>query len=85
MPWFDGGCRSSSGEPFPGVLAPDEEWVLLEPHLPKRTGRGRHWKSHRVVINGMADRLEHGQRGLDGVPGSPARSWRPPSGCSYPG
>ncbi|MDW4912538.1 IS5 family transposase [Streptomyces californicus] len=38
----------------------DEEWVLLEPHLPKNVGRGGRWKNHRTVINGIFFRLRTG-------------------------
>ncbi|MFC9643166.1 IS5 family transposase [Streptomyces mirabilis] len=38
----------------------DAEWVLLKPHLPKSTGRGRRWKSISLVINGILFRLRTG-------------------------
>ncbi|UFQ20504.1 IS5 family transposase [Streptomyces huasconensis] len=38
----------------------DEEWVRLEPHLPKNVGRGGRWKSHRRVINGILFRQRTG-------------------------
>nr|WP_267882025.1 MULTISPECIES: IS5 family transposase [Streptomyces] len=38
----------------------DAEWALLEPHLPRNVGRGRRWKSHRRVVNGILFRLRTG-------------------------
>ncbi|WP_399428537.1 IS5 family transposase [Streptomyces sp. WAC 06783] len=38
----------------------DAEWARLEPHLPRNVGRGRRWKSHRRVVNGILFRLRTG-------------------------
>ncbi|MFG2367987.1 IS5 family transposase [Streptomyces mirabilis] len=38
----------------------DEEWARLEPHLPRRVGRGGRWQSHRRVINGILFRQRTG-------------------------
>ncbi|MFF2508751.1 IS5 family transposase [Streptomyces sp. NPDC058067] len=38
----------------------DEEWVRLEPHLPKNSGRGGRWQCHRRVINGILFRQRTG-------------------------
>ncbi|KUM67405.1 IS5 family transposase [Streptomyces curacoi] len=38
----------------------EAEWARLEPHLPKNSGRGGRWKSHRRVINGILFRLRTG-------------------------
>ncbi|MFF8411225.1 IS5 family transposase [Streptomyces omiyaensis] len=38
----------------------DLEWARLEPHLPKNTGRGGRWKSHRVIIDGIFFRQRTG-------------------------
>ena len=38
----------------------DEQWVLIEPLLPRRYGRGGQWKDHRQVLNGMFWRLRTG-------------------------
>jgi transposase len=32
----------------------DREWAILEPLLPAQPKRGRHWRDHRQVINGIA-------------------------------
>lgn len=31
----------------------DAEWKLIEPLLPRNEGRGRPWRNHREVINGI--------------------------------
>lgn len=31
----------------------DTEWKLIEPLLPRNEGRGRPWRDHRTVINGI--------------------------------
>lgn len=38
----------------------DEEWARLEPHLPRRVGRGGRWQCHRRVINGILFRQRTG-------------------------
>ncbi|MFF3128833.1 IS5 family transposase [Streptomyces sp. NPDC057908] len=38
----------------------DEQWALLEPHLPKNQGRGGRWQCHRQVINGILFRQRTG-------------------------
>ncbi|WP_078951763.1 IS5 family transposase [Streptomyces sp. NRRL F-5755] len=38
----------------------DAEWARLEPHLPRNVGRGRRWKSHRRVVDGILFRLRTG-------------------------
>ncbi|RLU83596.1 IS5/IS1182 family transposase [Streptomyces griseocarneus] len=35
-------------------------WARLKPHLPRNTGRGGRWKSHRRVINGILFRQRTG-------------------------
>jgi len=31
----------------------DAEWKMIEPLLPRNEGRGRPWRDHRTVINGI--------------------------------
>ncbi|MER5927477.1 IS5 family transposase [Streptomyces mirabilis] len=38
----------------------DDEWALLEPHLPRNRGRGGRWQCHRRVINGILFRQRTG-------------------------
>nr|WP_279591888.1 IS5 family transposase [Streptomyces sp. 846.5] len=38
----------------------DDEWMRLEPHLPKSGGRGGRWCDHRRVINGILFRVRTG-------------------------
>lgn len=38
----------------------DRAWVELEPLLPAGDGRGRRWRDHRQVINGILWRLRTG-------------------------
>lgn len=51
----------------------DEQWALLEPHLPSREPRrGRPWQDHRRVIDGILWRTRTG---------SPWRDLPPSYGC----
>jgi transposase len=48
----------------------DEQWALLEPHLPDRTPRrGGQWVDHRLVVNGVMWRTRTGSPWRD-LPGS---------------
>ncbi|WP_079071650.1 IS5 family transposase [Streptomyces yokosukanensis] len=38
----------------------DSEWTQLKPYLPKNAGRGRRWKDHRKIINGILFRIRTG-------------------------
>ncbi len=38
----------------------NDEWMRLEPHLPKSGGRGGRWRDHRLVINGILFRVRTG-------------------------
>jgi transposase len=38
----------------------DEEWVRLEPLLPRHPRQGHRWNSHRTVINGVFHRVRTG-------------------------
>jgi transposase len=38
----------------------DAAWSKIEPLLPQNTGRGRRWKDHRTVINGIMWKLKTG-------------------------
>ncbi|HVF67412.1 MAG TPA: transposase, partial [Pyrinomonadaceae bacterium] len=50
----------------------DEQWAVIEPHLPelptREDGRGRPWREHREVINGILWILRSGARWKD-LPG----------------
>lgn len=60
----DGSCgwpaRGSFRRTWGGAICRDEEWARSELHLPRNTGRGGRWKSHRRVINGTLCRLRTG-------------------------
>ena len=38
----------------------DTAWAQLAPHLPASTGRGRPWRDHRTVINGILWKVRTG-------------------------
>jgi transposase len=38
----------------------DAAWARIEPLLPSRGGRGRQWRDHRQVINGILWKLRTG-------------------------
>ena len=40
----------------------DEQWAQIEPLLPKNGQRGRQWKDHRLMINGILWVLSDGGR-----------------------
>jgi transposase len=38
----------------------DEQYALLEPHLPQNEGAGRRWEEHRRILNGLLWKLSTG-------------------------
>ncbi len=38
----------------------DVQWKTIEPLLPKNHGRGRPWRDHRIVVNGILWKLHTG-------------------------